>query len=319
MAYNERIFSEAEEILKKRRDGAEADAERRREEFFRECPQAEETDARMRSAVLGLVKVIGSGENAREYVEKLKNVNLKARAELEALLRKNGRPADYLAPRYVCPLCGDTGIRDGALCSCHKQLLKQLSYKELSAKSSLSQKSFDDFDLSYYTGDDRARMSRILEFCKNYARDFDQNSRSVLMTGETGLGKTHLSLAIAGAAIERGFGVVYGSVQRLISEVEREHFGRSDKPDGATEDALITCDLLILDDLGAEFTTQFVTAELNSIIGERLQTRRPTIINTNLSLAELQDKYSRRIVSRIAGEYVILKFTGRDVRSLRRG
>ena len=319
MAYSERIFSEAEEILKKRRDRAEADAERRKDEFFRECPQAKELDDRMRSAVLELVKVIGSGDKAREFIEKLRTVNLKSRAGLEELLRKNGKPADYLTPRYTCPLCGDTGIRDGALCSCHKQILKQLSFKELSGKSSLSQKRFEDFDLGYYTGDDRARMSRVLEFCKNYARDFDQESCSVLMTGETGLGKTHLSLAIAGAAIDRGFGVVYGSVQRLISEVEREHFGRSEKPDGATEDALITCDLLILDDLGAEFTTQFVTAELNNIISERLQTRRPTIINTNLSLAELQDKYSRRIVSRIAGEYVILKFTGRDVRSLKRG
>lgn len=47
----------------------------------------------------------------------------------------------------------------------------------------------------------------------------------------TGLGKTHLSLAIAGGVIKKGYGVVYGSVNNIINRLEQEHFGRSDDAD----------------------------------------------------------------------------------------
>ena len=319
MAYSERVFAQAEEILQKRRDAAEAQAEKRREEFFRECPEAREVDTRMRSSVLGLVKVIGYGGNAQEYIEKLREVNLSAQTRMRELLARAGKPADLLEVHYTCPLCEDRGVYKGKLCQCRKQLLKQLSYRELSGKSSLAQKSFEDFSLSYYSGKALELMEKNLEFCKNYAANFGPSSSSILMTGETGLGKTHLSLAIAGTVIEKGYGVVYGSVQGLFGEVEREHFGRSNNPDGSTEDALISCDLLILDDLGAEFTTQFVIAELNYVIEERLNAERPTIINTNLTLNALQEKYSRRIVSRLTGEeYAVRVFAGNDIRSIKK-
>ncbi len=319
MAYSERIFSEAEEILQKRRDAAEAQAQARRDEFFRECPEASEVDSKMKTSALGVIKVIGYGGNAAEYIEKLRNINLSAQESMRDLLLKAGKPADYLETHYTCPRCEDRGIYNGRFCECRKKLLKQLSYKELSGKSSLAQKSFDDFSLSYYSGKERELMAKNLEFCKNYAANFGPASSSILMIGETGLGKTHLSLAIAGAVIEKGYGVVYGSVQRLFGEIEREHFGRSRNPDGSTEDALISCDLLILDDLGAEFTTQFVIAELNNIVEERLNRELPTIINTNLTLAALQEKYSRRIVSRLTGEeYAVRMFAGNDIRSIRK-
>ena len=84
----------------------------------------------------------------------------------------------------------------------------------------------------------------------------------IIFTGATGLGKTHLSLAIAQAVINKGYNVVYGAAQRLFSNIEREHFGRSKDPDGTTEDMLAECDLLILDDLGAEFTNNFTIAKV---------------------------------------------------------
>ena len=108
--------------------------------------------------------------------------------------------------RYACPLCKDEGYVDGKMCSCMKQLLRDEAYQRLNALSPLSLSSFDTFSLNYY-GEaplkaggipPKKRMEDIYRYCKNYAANFDpQLSPSLLMQGATGLGKTHLSLAIA--------------------------------------------------------------------------------------------------------------------------
>ena len=132
------------------------------------------------------------------------------------------------------------------------------------------------------------------------------------MQGSTGLGKTHLSLAIARAAIDKGFGVIYGSVQNLMAKLEQDRFGRGNE--GESAKAMLECDLLILDDLGTEFTTQFVTASMYNLVNSRLLAAKPTIISTNLSMKDLNDKYTERFTSRIIGGYDRLVFLGRDIR-----
>ena len=116
-------------------------------------------------------------------------------------------------------------------------------------------------------------MERILFNCMDYAKHFSASSPNLIMMGSTGLGKTHLSLAIARAVIEKGFGVVYGSVNNLIDKLEREHFGREEE--GSTRQSLMECDLLILDDLGTEFRTAFSSAELYNLVNTRQMTHRP--------------------------------------------
>ena len=80
---------------------------------------------------------------------------------------------------------------------------------------------------------------------------------------------------------------------------------------------ILDCDLLVIDDLGAEFATQFTNAALYNIINTRINYSLPTIINTNLSLKELEEKYTRRISSRIIGEYAVLDFFGYDIRQIK--
>ena len=77
-------------------------------------------------------------------------------------------------------------------------------------------------------------------------------------------------------------------------------------------------DLLILDDLGAEFATQFTVSAIYNIINSRILGGKPTIINTNLTLSELRGRYTERIVSRLMGTYSVLNFYGNDIRQLKR-
>lgn len=136
------------------------------------------------------------------------------------------------------------------------------------------------------------------------------------MYGETGLGKTHLSLAIAGKAAEKGYNVIYGSAQDLLRKVENEHFGRAENE--GTLDMMLEADLLVLDDLGAEFSSSFSQSVVYNLLNSRIASGKPMIVSSNLTIQEFNEKYSRRIVSRLFSQLVQIRFIGRDVRQLKR-
>ena len=203
-----------------------------------------------------------------------------------------------------------------------KKMMKKEVYNELNKMSPLELSSFENFSLDFYSDTPqpkseltpKKRMAKILEFCKKYASQFKKNSPSLLMTGSTGLGKTHLSLAIAKEVIEKGFGVIYGSAQNIISKMEKEKFRGYQNSSDETERHYIDCDLLIIDDLGTEYLTSFSSAAIYNIVNSRIMMNKPTIISTNLSMKELEKNYSQRMVSRIIGNNIRLEFLGSDIR-----
>ena len=325
MGYTNAQYEKALEILAERHENAQIAAENRRREFERQEPEYRKLKETLIHAVQEALRTVGlSHEKAREVLAEQQRSNEEANEKLAALLRGRGLPPDWLEPHWTCPICEDTGVSGQRLCKCHLELLKQIAFEEANRRSPLRMSSFEEFDLRYY--DDtysavyqcspREKMEGNLNFCKAYAEDFDTDSGNLLMVGETGLGKTHLSLAIARKVIERGFYVIYNSAQNIFNELNQERFGKTDSG-GAFESQLLTCDLLIMDDLGAEFSTAFTNAALYNIVNTRLNQALPTIINTNLEPKELEERYTRRISSRLIGEYTQLRFIGGDVRQLR--
>lgn len=319
MAYSTLILEKARAILEKRREDAENEYEKRHNAVIAKCPEIADREAQISAAGLDVIKSLGMGsEKAKDYIQSLAEKNLELQREKAVLMKANGFDENYLEVPYVCKKCEDTGFTDGKFCECHLKLLQFLSSEELSKSSRLKLSSFDSFKLDYYkNAEDRERAGQILETCKQYAKDFDRLSPNLYFYGQTGLGKTHLSLAIANEVIEKGFSVVYGSTQNLLSKIEREKFGRSDEPDGTTEEMLLNCDLLILDDLGAEFSTSFTVAAIYNIINTRLCDGLPMIINSNYTFAQLQETYSPRIASRIIGDFTAVEFCGEDIRQLK--
>ncbi len=323
MGFSKQIYMQAADELHNRREKAEKEAARHKALFAEKCPQVLEIEREMAKTGLAAVKAVGAGKDAVDVIQNLAKYNLELQAKRKSLLSENGFPEDYLKPAYTCAICEDTGTTDGKVCVCYQKLLKELAYRELCAQTPLKLCKFHSFSLAYYRDTPNAdgviprqKMEKVLEFCKKYADAFSESAPSLLFFGNTGLGKTHLSLAIAAEALEKGYGVVYGSAQTLFSKLEKEHFGRANSAD--TEERLLDCDLLILDDLGTEYTTGFVSASFYNIVNTRLLAGKPTIINTNLSFEELEDKYTNRIVSRILGCYQVFRFYGEDMRVKKR-
>ena len=323
MAYSSEVYSKVKRILEERRTGAQRLAELKKADIYAKFPEILKIDSELSRNMANLsVLVLRGSENLESAIEKINAQNDFSRRQKAELLTQNGLSPDYLEPAYTCKKCDDTGRKNGILCSCYKELCLAEALKELDASSGSASCSFENFDLSYYAdnGSDNNTSPRILmqknyNFCFKYANSFSMASPSIIMMGKTGLGKTHLSLSIAKEVITGGFGVIYTPAQKLVSALEREHFSFSGS-DAAIR-KYTDCDLLIIDDLGAEFPSQFTTAAIGNLINERLYENRPTIISTNLSVKELNERYSERTASRILGEYKRLQFIGEDIRFLK--
>ena len=319
MGFSKDVYESAEQILRGRRRNAEESANQRKEKLFLEFPRMKEIENSLATTAISAAKAVIGGKNAKEQLQNLHEKNRLLQLEYAELLKEAGYGSTYLEPQYFCNQCHDSGYLDGKTCDCLKQLLREEAYKRLNALAPLSLSTFDSFDLDFYPerSDDGERspknmMQDIFFNCKRYAKEFSLASPNLLMQGNTGLGKTHLSLAIANEVIQRGFGVIYSSANGIIGKLENEHFGREES--GGTDTLLQNCDLLILDDLGTEFKSSFSISAVYNLVNNRLLLQKPTIINTNLGMNELQERYSDRFASRISGNYVRLPFLGRDNR-----
>ena len=168
-----------------------------------------------------------------------------------------------------------------------------------------SQEVDDTYGVSPYDA-----MQNIVKVCRNFIAEFDRTDRNLLFWGEPGLGKTFLSTCIAKELIKKGYSVIYETTYRIVSLLEEEHFNRSADAEALKLQIgrLYESDLLILDDLGAEFSTAYTNAALFELLNSRLIANKKTIINTNLSIQELAERYSDRVISRIMGSYIMLEF-----------
>ncbi len=221
---------------------------------------------------------------------------------------------------YNCNACQDSGYINGKICGCIHNFAKEIVISDLAGNIPLSKCRFENFDLNYYQNADeggnnpRKRMTQILKLCREYAISFNPStSDSLLFMGNTGLGKTHLTLAIVYELLNKGFDVIYGASYNLFSAMETEHF---DRHTNTSYQSAINCDLLVIDDLGGEFVSPYIQSLLYNVINTRDLAGRPTIINTNLSMSDIAERYTPRVASRLT-KYTAKKFIGNDIRQLK--
>ena len=321
MAYSDAIVQRALRRLQSEKEQNEQSSRARIAAIYEKEPRLAEIERELRKTAAHVLAVTFRTQgDPVSAMQQLKKDNLALQQERDWILQTEGLEPDDLIVQPICPKCGGTGYVGAAMCECLKELCRQEQKKELAALLGSGHESFEKFRLDLYPAqyDERLKtsprtlMERTYRDTLAYAQGFSCASPSLLFVGATGLGKSFLSACIARTVAERGFSVSYAPVSRLFASFEADKF-RPD-PDASRTAEFFSCDLLIIDDLGTEMTTQFTVSALYQILNTRLLEGKPTIVSTNLPLGDIAPRYSAQIYSRLLGAYRLYKFYGDDIR-----
>ncbi|WP_461613532.1 ATP-binding protein [Clostridium sp. Marseille-QA1073] len=295
----------------------------RKEEIEQKLPMviAIEDEIKKLSLKLSLA-AIKSMDNKETFIDSIKEKIIDLRMKKGELLASNGYDVNYLALKYRCNKCKDTGYIYIDKCSCYKQYLVQLYYNNSDLKHLLNKNNFNNFNINYFSNklnnnekvSSRSNMERNYERAVEFIKNFNDIEDNLLFYGNSGTGKTFLSHCIAKELIENGYFVVYKTSDDLISALKEVKFNNNSN----MEDCLINCDLLIIDDLGTEQISDFSKKELFNLLNTKLLKQKKMLISTNYALSELSDVYSERFTSRLFGNFSLFKFYGNDIRILKK-
>lgn len=290
-------------------------ATERRLRLYGEIPAVRQLDAELAKTGMEIMKVIAEKGNVEESLLAIRRRNEDLQAQRRQLLQAHGYAENYTDVQYECDKCGDTGFVGTKMCTCMRRALVKAGYASSGLGALIQTQSFENFSLSYYqNGGQPERMQKDVARLRQFAENFDrQTYRNYLLIGGTGLGKTHLSTAVAKTVIERGFDVLYVTAIGAVKDFEARQFDRGSGMKNDPE-RYFEADLLIVDDLGTEVTNQFTLSCLYDLINTRINFHRCTFLNTNLSYRELEARYNERITSRLLGEYHPILFAGADIR-----
>ncbi|MBO5460462.1 MAG: ATP-binding protein [Ruminococcus sp.] len=297
----------------------------RYEEVCRKSPEFKSLDESISILSIQYGKRLLNGDE--HAIDSLKKELGILRNNKNKLLLQSGFPSDYLEPVYECNDCQDTGFIGSQKCHCFKKAVTTLLYEQSNLKEILAKENFDTFSLKYYSDnyiDPKSGRSSLsvmqdaLMTCHNFVDTFAQQHPNLFLYGNVGVGKTFLSNCIAKDLIDKGFSVIYYSAPSFFNTLAQNAFDKKDINAQNMYEHIYDCDLLIIDDLGTEYTNSFIASQFFTCINERLLNKKSTVISTNLSLEALADLYTERSFSRITSNYIMLKLIGDDIRIQKR-
>lgn len=310
------VFNKAFNIISSRRANALSVSEANAKEISEKVPEIVDLQ---HSLAVFTQKAIYSNQDMdiKSKIADIRKLSSETNKRISEILQKNNYPIDFLDEKFFCSKCNDTGYIKNEYCDCLINLVKQISSDKLNQSTKIAKEvSFETVNLDYY-GAYKPLMSMMFQCCKMYAENFTANSGSLFMHGSTGLGKTHFSLSIANAVLKKGNSVIYHSSLDLFGILEKEYFKKDkDMCEKTTMEAITSADLLILDDLGAEMDNKFYKTSLYEILEKRINAQLPMIINSNLDIKKISEKYGERIGSRLSA-FSIYEFQGYDIRLLK--
>ncbi len=317
------LIAEVMEEYREKSERVQRELRLRKESLYQKIPRLTQIEQELRLLGVQIVKAAqAKPEEIGRLVQNLKERSIDLQMERAELLVANGYSVNYLDISYSCKKCRDTGFIGNKRCSCFEQRLIDKAYQQSNLHKLLEKENFDTFRIDYYSdqpfeGEEinpRKNMEGILLDCMNYAKEFDRHQKNLFFYGSPGLGKTFLSHAIAKDLLEKGKIVLYQTASDLIDYIRNHKFDQNGREEDSLLERILLSDLLIIDDLGTEYITEFSKMELFNIINKRLLMGNRMIISTNLSLRELQDTYPNRLTSRILGHFELYKFYGEDIR-----
>jgi DNA replication protein DnaC len=223
----------------------------------------------------------------------------------------------------VCPfgICDGSGMlvdedtRTMRPCRCRPQVLARGRARSLSA---VIPKRYKDasFDRPPVAGMPPPLVRAVRAFADDIDEELDAG-RGLWFMGDVGTGKTTLAMLVSRAALAAGRSVAIYSLPRLITLIRRTYDPDAPYSDAELIDRLVAVDLLHIDDLGAEKTSEWVLEQVYSIVNGRYEEERSVVLTTNIVDREaLRAQVGERTVSRLTEMCTEIPVFGPDHREL---
>ena len=302
--------NEAYLVLQQRRAEAEQKAKTNLL-FARENKEFLQNEIELRTIQMDMAKATGNSKKQLEEKQKhLLNVR-------KTILKSVGLTEEDLLPHYFCASCNDTGAVNGKPCKCFRNIVLYKMLKE-SGVEVKELASFDEFKTNI--GDDE-KQNKSLELYKKFlveiAKKFpNQKAKTITICGTPGAGKTFGAKCLMREVLKNGEPACFLTAFELNSIFLKYHTAFvQDK--NAIFDAVLSPELLIIDDLGTEPMLKNVTKEyFYVLITERQASGKTTLITTNLGAEHLLDRYGERVFSRLTdkSQTKLIMLDGKDLR-----
>lgn len=203
-----------------------------------------------------------------------------------------------IVPQFTCPVCGDTGVKDGGKCECVKELFRTLV--KTRSRGNLPPFTFADNRIASIQCSQGEKLNKAYHILKEYSEEFPRTRvKCITLSGSVGNGKTCLMSAVGNALADRGFSVLY-TTAFLFNKKLLEYHTSDLAAKAHILDEFLNADMLMIDDLGTEQIYKNVTLEyMYDIFDTRFSEGKAVMITTNLTNDEILDRYGERIYSRL--------------------
>ncbi len=296
----QKIVSQAEQIIRERREKAEREARQNLLSAL-DNPEFKNAYELFEDERINKAKCEAFNEKYQGNYEKIEK-------NLQNIIKK--LKLSSLTPNYHCPFCHDMGRVNGKYCECLKTEIAHILMHEsgFDKLESFDKTNFDIFE-------NKQETKKIYDLMQKWCQP-NITKNTVLICGQTGTGKTHLTKCIAERLIERGVITQIMSAFNLGQKFLAIHTA-SEEQKGELINEILDIETLIIDDLGTEPKYRNVTREyLYLLLNERQLRGLRTIITTNLYPDDIMTQYDERIFSRLMDKTktILLEMKGKDLR-----
>lgn len=318
MTRAERVRALLDEYARQRYENEREQRQREREAFSRD-PELEKLRARGIELAAGSLRAAMGEPDAdkrRAIAEEMRRKGTLLNAETRRRLRALGLSEDYLEEHYRCPICRDTGYVGDAparFCACFE---RRLAMEEQAGAQAMQ--TFETFNAAFVP-EESGQRARLLE-AKGLLEDFADRYprarwRNIVLSGAGGLGKSFLLNCVYERVSSRGLPATRSTAYRVFDAMRKRHMGDDGGADAFA--ALLEVPLLLVDDLGTEPLMRNITVEyLFLLLNERMEAGLSTMVTTNLTPAQIQERYGERVCSRLFDRLsaLTIKLEGKDLR-----